>query len=151
MACAHRNPHDALWLVHPGVAVQNFVFLGADGARGRESESSAIAAGGRVWSALRYVATLAVFAATGRYFNSPNSSATETTHDDDQTDGELADRPDVDIGGLVAGCGEFGECLVSSMFQYLLQVRGVLRHQRALLQLGQEVRQPEADQADGNA
>src|SRR5450759_4736600 len=41
-------------------------------------------------------------------------------------------------------------CLVSSMFQNLLQVWGILRHQRALLQLREEVRQPEADQADGD-
>src|ERR1035437_3859579 len=41
-------------------------------------------------------------------------------------------------------------CLVSSMFQNLLQVWGIERHQRALLQLREEVCQPEADQADGD-
>src|ERR1035437_8275483 len=39
-------------------------------------------------------------------------------------------------------------CLVSSMFQNLLQVRGIEGHQRTLLQLGAEVRQPEAHHPD---
>src|SRR3954447_3646824 len=42
----------------------------------------------------------------------------------------------------------FRGCLISSMFQNLLEVRGIPGHQRTLLQLGEKVGQPETGQSD---
>src|ERR1035441_10530059 len=70
----------------------------------------------------------------------------ETTHTMTRP---MANLPTAQTLTSVVSCPIWG-CLFSSMFQSLLQVRCVGRHQRALLQLRQEVRQPEAYQADRN-
>src|ERR1017187_10094715 len=82
-------------------------------------------------------------------FSSPNSSTMETTHTITRP---MANLPTAQTFTSVVSCpirGAWG-CLVSSMFQNLLQVRGIRRHQRALLQLREEARQPQAHQADRN-
>src|SRR5450759_5904067 len=82
-------------------------------------------------------------------FNSPNSSPIDTTH---TMTSPMANLPTAQTLTSVVSCPEWGAlgCLVSSMFQNLLQVRRILRHQRALLQLREEVPQPEAHQPGGD-
>src|ERR1035441_6195223 len=79
-------------------------------------------------------------------FNNPNSSPMETTHTMTRP---MANLPTAQTLTSVVSCPIWG-CLFSSMLQSLLQVRRVWRHQRALLQLREEVCQPEAHQADRN-
>src|ERR1035441_1692781 len=68
----------------------------------------------------------------------------ETTHTMTRP---MANLPTAQTLTSVVSCPIWG-CLLSSMFQYLLQARGIPRHQRALLQLREEVRQPESHQPD---
>src|ERR1017187_6390263 len=84
-----------------------------------------------------------------KFFQSPNSSTMDTTHTMTRP---MANLPTAQTLTSVVSCPIWGlrGCLVSSMFQNLLQVRGIRRHQRALLQLREEVRQPQAHQADRN-
>src|ERR1035441_3932425 len=98
-----------------------------------------ILVGSTVWATL-------VSSRDWKNFNNPNSSAMETTQ---TTTKPMANLPTAQTLTSVGSCPIWG-CLFSSMFQDLLQVRCVWRHQRALLQLREEVRQPEAHQADRN-
>src|ERR1035441_2224443 len=79
-------------------------------------------------------------------FNNPNSSPMETTHTMTRP---IANLPTAQTLTSVVSCPIWG-CLFSSMLQSLLPARCVWRHQRALLPLREEVRQPEAHQADRN-
>src|ERR1039457_2121803 len=95
------------------------------------------------------VLATAVSSRDWKNFKSPNSSTMDTTHTMTRP---MANLPTAQTLTSVVSCpirGLWG-CLVSSMFQSLLQVRCVWRHQWALLQRREEVRQPEAHQADRN-
>src|ERR1035437_6165686 len=101
-----RNTHDALRRVHPGIAVQQFVFLGADGLEIHN------------WSLLQLrfgeeFGWLHRIGDTGFLARLEKLQQAEKQHDgddayDDQTDGEFADRPDVDVRGFVASVGSIG-------------------------------------------
>src|ERR1039457_6428077 len=95
------------------------------------------------------VLATAVSSRDWKTFKSPNSSAMDTTHTMTRP---MANLPTAQTLTSVVSCRIWGAwgCLVSSMFQNLLQVRGIQRHERALLQLREEVRQPETHQADWN-
>src|ERR1700712_3405344 len=84
-------------------------------------------------------------------FKSPNSITIEITH---KMTRPIANLPTAHTltspvscpGPGFGGCG----CLVSSMFQNLLQVRCVRGHERAFFQRCKEVGQPQPEQSDGN-
>jgi hypothetical protein len=94
----YGDAHDAFWLIDPGVAVQDFVFLGADGPEIQD------------WSLLqlRLGKELGGFYGggdTGGFLRleilqeSPQQCDRDNAHDY-QSNAELADRPDVDIRRL---------------------------------------------------
>jgi len=99
----HRNAHDAFRRVHPGVTVQQFVLLGADGfevgngcllqLRFREQ------LGG-----LHGISDAGLFARLEVLQQSEQQADGDDAHDD-QTYGELTDRPYVDVGGFMPDPG----------------------------------------------
>src|ERR1035438_10104957 len=70
-------------------------------------------------------------------FSSPNSSAMETTHTITRP---MANLPTAQTLTSVVSCPIRGlcGCLVSSMFQNLLQVRRIARHQEEVLEHGRD-------------
>src|SRR5450759_5287786 len=90
-----RNTHDALRRVHPGIAVQQFVFLGADGLEIHNWSLLQLRFGEEFGWLLRIGE--AGFLAGLEKLQQPEQQHDGDHAYDDQTDSELADRPDVEV------------------------------------------------------